>query len=75
METGAGLMLAGKFTLVILAVALASQRDFAQVTLLNAALASGADPARPLRAIARLDGLVLLLGLIVIYLGLAVSRA
>ena len=75
METGAGLMLAGKFTLVILAVALASQRDFAQVTLLNAALASGADPARPLRTIARLDRLVLLLGLIVIYLGLAVSRA
>ena len=75
METGAGLMLAAKFTLVILAVALASQRDFAQVTLLNAALASGADPTRPLLAIVRLDRLVLLLGLIVIYLGLAVSRA
>lgn len=75
METGAGLMLAAKFTLVILAVALASQRDFAQVTLLNAALASGADPTRPLLAIVRLDRLVLLLGLIVIYLGLAISRA
>jgi putative copper resistance protein D len=75
MESGAGLMLAAKFTLVILAVALASQRDFAQVTLLNAALATGADPARPLRSITRLDRIVLLLGLIVIYLGLAVSRA
>lgn len=75
METGAGLMLAAKFTLVILAVALASQRDFAQVTLLNAALASGADPTGPLLAIVRLDRLVLLLGLIVIYLGLAISRA
>ena len=75
METGAGLMLAAKFTLVILAVALASQRDFAQLTLLSAALAGGGDPARPLRAITRLDRLVLLLALIVIYLGLAVSRA
>jgi uncharacterized membrane protein len=75
MESGAGLMLAAKFTLVILAVALASQRDFAQVTLLNAALATGADPTRPLRSITRLDRIVLLLALIVIYLGLAVSRA
>jgi len=75
METGAGLMLAAKFTLVILAVALASQRDFAHVTLLHAALASGADPTRPLRAIARLDRVVLVIALIVIYLGLAVSRA
>jgi uncharacterized membrane protein len=75
METGAGLMLAGKFILVILAVALSSQRDFAQVTLLRAALASGGDPAPPLRAIVRLDRVVLLLTLVVIYLGLAVSRA
>jgi uncharacterized membrane protein len=74
METGTGLMLAGKFTLVILAVALTSQRDFAHVTLLNAALASGADAAKPLRAIARLDRIVLLLTLVIIYLGLAVSR-
>jgi uncharacterized membrane protein len=75
METGAGVMLAAKFTLVILAIALSSQRDFAQVTLLNAALASGGDPGRALRSITRLDRVVLLLALIVIYLGLAVSRA
>jgi uncharacterized membrane protein len=75
METGAGLLLAAKFTLVILAVALSSQRDFAQVTLLNAALAAGGDPTRPLRSITRLDRVVLLLGVVVIYLGLAVSRA
>jgi uncharacterized membrane protein len=75
MESGAGLLLAAKFTLVILAVALASQRDFAQVSLLHGALASGGDPARPLRAIARLDRLVLLLALTIIYLGLAISRA
>jgi uncharacterized membrane protein len=75
MESGAGLMLAAKFILVILAVALSSQRDFAQVTLLNAALASGADPVRPLKSITRLDRVVLVLTLIVIYLGLAVSRS
>jgi uncharacterized membrane protein len=75
LETGAGLMLAGKFILVILAVALTSQRDFAQVTLLNAAVTSGTDPHNALRAITRLDHIVLLLALIVIYLGLAISRA
>jgi uncharacterized membrane protein len=74
MQTGGGLMLAGKFVLVILAIALAGQRDFAQVTLLNAALASGGDATRPLRSITRLDRVVLLLALIIIYLGLAISR-
>lgn len=75
MESGAGLMLAGKFILVILAVALTSQRDFAQLTLLNAAVTSGGDPSGALRAIARLDRVVLLLALVVIYLGLAISRS
>lgn len=75
METGAGLMLAGKFILVILAIALTSQRDFAHVPLLEAALATGADPDEPLRAIVRLDRVILLLTLAIIYLGLAVSRA
>ena len=75
METGAGLLLAAQFTLVILAVALASQRDFAQVTLLRAALVAGNDPGPALRAITRLDRVVLLLALVVIYLGLAVSRS
>ena len=75
MQSGAGLMLAAKFTLVILAVALAGQRDFAQVPLLRAALAGGGDPAPALRAIARLDRFVLALAVVVIWLGLAVSRA
>jgi uncharacterized membrane protein len=74
MESGAGLALVAKFILVILAIALCSQRDFAQVTILNAALASGGDPTAALRSIARLDRIVLSLGLIVIYLGLFVSR-
>jgi uncharacterized membrane protein len=75
MQTGAGLALAGKFTLVILAVALAAQRDFAQLPLLRAAVATGGDPADPLRAIARLDRTVLALAVVVIWLGLIVSRA
>jgi uncharacterized membrane protein len=75
MQTGAGLLLAAKFTLVILAVALASQRDFAQVPLLRAAVAGSGDAGPALRAITRLDRIVLLLALIVIYLGLAVSRS
>ena len=75
METGAGLMLAAKFALVIVAVAVAAQRDFAHVTLLRAAVAAAGDPAPPLRAIARLDRTVLVLALVIIWLGLAVSRA
>ena len=75
LESGAGLMLAAKFTLVILAVTLAAQRDFAQVTILRGALSTGGDPAPALRAIARLDRTVLVLALAIVWLGLAVSRA
>ena len=75
MESGAGLLLAAKFALVILAIAAAAQRDFAHVPLLRSALASGADPAPALRAIARQDRVVLVLALVIVYLGLAVSRA
>ena len=75
METGSGLLLAAKFALVILAVALTSQRDFAQVTLLRGALATGGDARAPLRSITRMDRAVLLIALVVIYLGLAISRA
>lgn len=75
MQSGAGLLLAAKFGLVIVAVALAAQRDFAQVTILDGAIRGGGDPARVLAAVGRLDRIVLLLALVVIYLGLAVSRA
>jgi uncharacterized membrane protein len=74
MQSGAGLMLAAKFTLVILAVAVAAQRDFAHVPLLRAALASAGDATAPLRTIARLDRIILVLAIVVIWLGLAVSR-
>ena len=75
LESGAGLALAGKFMLVLAAVALAAQRDFAHVPILVRAVAIGDDPAPALRSIARLDRLVLLLALAIVYLGLFVSRA
>jgi len=74
MERGAGLLLAGKFMLVLLAVALAGQRDFAQVPRLRRALAAGDDPRPMLAAIAWLDRIVIILGVAVVYLGLAISR-
>ena len=75
LASGAGLLLAGKFVLVLAMVALAAQRDFAQVPRLGRALAAGEAPGPALAAIAWLDRLVLLLAMIVVYLGLAVSRA
>jgi uncharacterized membrane protein len=75
MESGAGLLLAGKFMLVLAAVALAAQRDFARVPELGRALAGGEDPGATLRKIAWLDRLVLLLAVAIVYLGVAVSRA
>jgi uncharacterized membrane protein len=74
MESGVGLLVAAKFLLVILAVAVASQRDFAQVPRLVRAVAGGEDPSAAFRAIGWLDRIVLALGLVILYLGLAVSR-
>src|SRR5262249_57662783 len=73
MQSGAGLMLAAKFGLVIVAVALAAQRDFAQVSILDGAIRGGGNPALALAAVARLDPLLLLLPLVPIYLGPPVS--
>jgi putative copper export protein len=75
MQSGAGLALAGKFMLVLVAVALSAQRDFAQVPRLARATAGAEDPVTVLRAIAWLDRLVLLLAVVIVYLGLFVSRA
>ena len=75
LASGAGLLLAGKFVLVLAMVALAAQRDFAQVPRLGRALAAGEAPGPALSAIAWLDRLVLLLAVLVVYLGLAISRA
>jgi uncharacterized membrane protein len=75
MASGAGVILAGKFILVIVAIALAGQRDFAQLARLGRTVEAGEDSARVLRAIAWLDRLVLLLMVVILYMGLAVSRA
>ncbi len=74
MRSGAALALAAKFALVLVAVALASQRDFVQVPRLLRALTTRDDPSPALYAIANLDRLVLALALVIIYLGLFVSR-
>ena len=77
MQTGAGLALAGKFMLVLAAVALAAQRDFAYVPRLTRAVDPGArgdDPRAVLRTIAWLDRLTLGLAVAIVYLGLFVSR-
>ena len=75
LESGAGLLLAGKFVLVLAAVALAAQRDFALVPRLGRAVVEGQDPAYLLGRIAWLDRLVLGLAVAIAYLGVAVSRA
>ena len=75
MESGAGLLMAGKFMLVLVAVAVAGQRDFAQVPRLHRALADGESPGPALAAITWLDRIVLLLAAVIVYLGLAISRA
>jgi uncharacterized membrane protein len=75
MESGAALLLAGKFLLVLVLVALVGQRDFAQVPRLVRALAAGEDPGPVLKTIGWLDRIAILLGVIVIYLGLAISRS
>ena len=61
--------------LLLVLVALAAQRDFAHVPRLRRAVAAGEDAGPALRAIGWLDRVVLALALVIIYLGLAISRA
>ncbi len=74
MRSGAGLLLAGKFMLVLVLIALAGQRDFSYVPRLGRALGGIEDPKPVLRTIAVLDHVAVLLGVVIVYLGLAVSR-
>lgn len=74
MASGAALLLAGKFVLVLAAVALSGQRDFAQVPRLGRSVAAGEPVAPVLATIAWLDRAVITLGVIVAYLGLVISR-
>jgi len=75
MHSGVGLMVAGKFILVIAAVTIAGQRDFAHLARLGRAVGGAEDPAPILRGIAVMDRAVLTLALVIVYLGLAISRA
>ena len=75
MQSGAGQLLAGKFMLVLVLIAIAAQRDFTQLVRLHIALQTNQDPAPALRAIAWLDRITILLALVIVYLGLAVSRS
>ena len=75
MQSGAGLLLAGKLILVLLLIAVAAQRDFTHLVRLHIALATNEDPTPALRAIAWLDRFTILLALVIIYLGLSVSRS
>ncbi len=69
MATGAALVLASKFVIVLGMISLAAQRDFGQVPRL-----AREGSAAALTAIAWLDRILLLLAVVVIYLGVAVSR-
>ena len=75
MASGAGLTLAGKFMLVLVAVALSAQRDFTQLPRLARVLAAGEESEPALGAIAWLDRVVLLLAVVIAYLGLVISRS
>jgi uncharacterized membrane protein len=75
LQSGAALLLALKFMLVLAAVGVSGQRDFAQVPRLARAMAAGEDPGPALSAIVWMDRVVLLLAVVIVYLGLAVSRA
>ena len=75
MQSGAGQLLAGKFMLVLVLIAIAAQRDFTQLVRLHIALQTNQDPAPALRAIAWLDRITILLAVVIVYLGLAVSRS
>ena len=74
MNSGAGMLLVVKFALVIVAIAVAAQRDFARLPILRSALHGSGDATAELKAIVRMDRTVLLIAVIVMYLGLAISR-
>ena len=61
--------------LVLILIAIAAQRDFTHLVRLHIALTTNQDPAPALRAIAWHDRIAIVLALVIVYLGLAVSRA
>ena len=75
MSGGLDSTLAAKLILVLAVVAVAGQRDFNQVPRLTRVLAAGQDAGAALCAIAWLDRITVVLGVVIIYLGLVISRS
>ena len=69
-----GQLLALKVILVLVVIPLAAHRDFRLGSRLARALEAGADPLPLLKRVAWLDRAVLLLGVVLVYLGVAISR-
>lgn len=73
-ESGVLKLLALKLFLVVVVLMLTAHRDFGVVAGLIRALAEGRDATQALRTLVRIDRVTLLLGVGLVYLGLAVSR-
>jgi len=73
-ESGVLKLLALKLFLVVILLMLSAHRDFGVAARLIRAVAAGRDATPTLRMLVRLDRVALLLGLGLVYLGLAVSR-
>ncbi len=73
-EGGVLKLLALKLFLVVVVLMLSAHRDFGLVSRLLREVAAGRTAEQVLSAILRVDRIVLLLGMILLYLGLALSR-
>jgi uncharacterized membrane protein len=73
-QTRVGTLLALKVFLVVVALMLSAHRDFGLVARLARELDAGRDGARQFRTIAWFDRAVILIGVVAVFLGLALSR-
>ena len=73
-ESGVLKLLALKLFLVVVLLMLSAHRDFGVAARLIRAVGGGGDATQVLRTLVRLDRVTLLIGVGLVYLGLAVSR-
>lgn len=73
-ESGVLKLLALKLFLVVVLLMLSAHRDFGVAARLIRAVTAGRDATPALRTLVRIDRVTLLLGVVLVYLGLAVSR-
>ena len=73
-ESGVLKLLALKLFLVVVLLMLSAHRDFGVAARLIRAVVEGRDATPALRMLVRLDRVALLLGVVLVYLGLALSR-